>query len=66
MDPVVAADGHTYERVAITRWLKTSNKSPMTGSILLHKGLVSNYGLVSSIEEVSARRKEDPAGPHIK
>lgn len=54
VDPVVAADGHTYERSAITRWLKTSNKSPMTGSVLFHKELVSNYGLLSSIQDVTA------------
>jgi hypothetical protein len=29
-DPVVASDGHTYERAAITDWLKGSHKSPMT------------------------------------
>mmetsp|Transcript_11075 Transcript_11075/g.26595 ORF Transcript_11075/g.26595 Transcript_11075/m.26595 type:complete len:556 (-) Transcript_11075:191-1858(-) len=66
VDPVVAADGHTYERIAITRWLKTSDKSPMTGSVLPHKGLVSNYGLVSSIQEATAHRSEEPSGPHVK
>ena len=36
-EPVVAADGHTYERVEIERWiqLKRDNaKSPMTNEIL--------------------------------
>jgi hypothetical protein len=28
----------------------TSNKSPLTGAILSHKELVSNYGLLSSVE----------------
>jgi len=59
VDPVVAADGHTYERSAISRWLKTSNKSPMTGSVLFHKELVPNYGLLSSIQEATARAKEE-------
>lgn len=59
VDPVVAADGHTYERSAISRWLKTSNKSPMTGSVLFHKELVPNYGLLSSIQEATAREKEE-------
>lgn len=54
-DPVVAADGHTYERSAIARWLTTSNKSPMTGSILGHKELVPNYGLMSSVQEAATR-----------
>ena len=52
-NPVVAADGHTYERTAIARWLKTSDKSPLTGSILPHKNLVPNYMLLSSLSEVA-------------
>lgn len=54
-EPVVAADGHTYERAAIVRWFKTSDKSPLTGSVLPHKNLVPNYMLLSSIQEASAR-----------
>jgi hypothetical protein len=50
-EPVVAADGHTYERGAIARWLSTSDKSPLTGSILPHKNLVPNYMLLSSLQE---------------
>jgi len=30
----------------------------MTGSVLFHKELVPNYGLVSSIQEVAAREVE--------
>jgi hypothetical protein len=52
-DPVVAADGHTYERSAIARWLSTSNKSPLTGAILAHKELVPNYMLLSSLQEAA-------------
>jgi len=66
VDPVVAADGHTYERSAIARWLKTSDKSPMTGSVLFHKELVPNYGLLSSIQEVAAREKEDSTSSDVK
>jgi len=51
MDPVVAADGHTYERSAIARWLQTSDKSPLTGEVLVHKELVPNYMLLSSLRE---------------
>lgn len=45
-EPVVAADGHSYERRAIARWLQQSNKSPLTGEILRHKELVTNYSLI--------------------
>lgn len=41
-DPVVAADGHTYERAAIVEWLKTSNRSPNTNEALQNKNLVPN------------------------
>lgn len=58
LDPVVAADGHTYERAAIARWLQTSDKSPLTGSILPHKELVPNYGLLSSLQEQADAYKE--------
>eukprot|EP00322_Chrysochromulina_rotalis_P005720 CAMPEP_0115838166 /NCGR_PEP_ID=MMETSP0287-20121206/5588_1 /TAXON_ID=412157 /ORGANISM="Chrysochromulina rotalis, Strain UIO044" /LENGTH=497 /DNA_ID=CAMNT_0003291683 /DNA_START=4 /DNA_END=1494 /DNA_ORIENTATION=+ len=36
-DPVTTADGHTFERSAIERWLITSDISPMTGTMLAHK-----------------------------
>ena len=41
-DPVSAADGLTYERVAIRRWLAEHDRSPMTGHRLSHKDLVPN------------------------
>ena len=56
IDPVVAADGHTYERNAIARWLQASDKSPLTGGVLPHKNLVPNYVLLSSLQEAAAER----------
>ena len=44
-DPVVAADGHTYERAAIEAWLKSHQTSPMTREPLAHKNLVPNVGM---------------------
>ena len=32
-DPVRAADGHVYERLAITRWFAQKLTSPMTGAV---------------------------------
>lgn len=49
-DPVVAGDGHTYDRSSISRWLKTSNISPLTGTVMPHKCLVPNYLLISSLQ----------------
>ena len=59
LDPVVAADGHTYERNAIARWLQGSDKSPLTGAVLPHKELVPNYGLLSSLQEAADRATKD-------
>jgi len=47
-DPVVAADGHSYERSAITQWLNDGHRlslSPMTGKRLQHKELTPNHAL---------------------
>jgi len=52
INPVVAADGHTYERSAIARWFQSSDKSPLTGAVLAHKELVPNYMLMSSLQEM--------------
>ncbi|CAI7771007.1 unnamed protein product, partial [Closterium sp. NIES-54] len=44
-DPVVAADGFTYERSSIERWLLTNSVSPRTGQPLSHKHLTPNHTL---------------------
>lgn len=33
-DPVITADGHSYERTAIEKWLKYHDTSPKTGEVL--------------------------------
>eukprot|EP01083_Nonionella_stella_P166644 557752_1 len=50
-DPVITADGVTYERSGITDWLKNNDISPATGLILKHKQLVPNYALKSLIQK---------------
>ena len=32
VDPVIATDGHTYEREAIEEWLANNECSPLTGA----------------------------------
>jgi len=49
-DPVVAADGHSYERPFITQWLEKNDTSPMTGERLEHRGLTPNHNLKSNIQ----------------
>eukprot|EP01028_Stygiella_incarcerata_P014414 TRINITY_DN954_c1_g1_i1.p1 TRINITY_DN954_c1_g1~~TRINITY_DN954_c1_g1_i1.p1 ORF type:complete len:632 (+),score=154.74 TRINITY_DN954_c1_g1_i1:87-1982(+) len=50
-DPVVCADGHTYSRASIMRWLKENDRSPMTGEQLPHSFLTPNFTLRSMIVE---------------
>ena len=49
-DPVVAADGVTYERAHIQRWLMQNDVSPITGQVLAHKSLSQNQLLLSLME----------------
>ena len=55
--PVVAADGHTYDRSSIRKWLKRSNISPLTGTELKNKDLIPNYLLISTFQK--GRRVEE-------
>mmetsp|Transcript_23170 Transcript_23170/g.39216 ORF Transcript_23170/g.39216 Transcript_23170/m.39216 type:complete len:472 (-) Transcript_23170:322-1737(-) len=50
-DPVIAQDGHTYERKAIEAWFSTSSMSPMTNAQLPNgnKTLLPNFNLKSQI-----------------
>ena len=48
-DPVSTADGFTYERTAISEWLRTNDTSPSTGATLESKTLVPNLSLRSII-----------------
>ncbi|CAI7828455.1 unnamed protein product [Closterium sp. NIES-54] len=49
VNPVLAADGHTYEQEAIKSWLETSDMSPMTNQKLPSKDLVANHAVRSMI-----------------
>lgn len=51
-DPVVAADGYTYEAEAIKGWLDSGNQtSPMTDGKIAHNNLIPNHALRSAIQE---------------
>ncbi|KAJ8600774.1 hypothetical protein CTAYLR_006119 [Chrysophaeum taylorii] len=50
--PVIAADGHTYDRSAIERWLLHHEISPKTGQRLEHKALLPNHNLKRLIDDL--------------
>lgn len=43
VDPVVASDGHTYERAAIVMWIEKNLTSPMTGAPLTSLQVYPNH-----------------------
>ena len=50
-DPVMCADGHSYERASIELWLRTHNTSPATGAELANRTVTPNHTLRKAIEE---------------
>jgi hypothetical protein len=55
VDPVVASDGHSYDRDSLERWLDTDSAnlpvSPLTNLPLEDSRLVPNYALRAAIDE---------------
>ena len=55
-DPVVASDGHTYEREAIQEWLGTGSMlSPKTNELLAHTHLTANHAIHGAIAELETQ-----------
>lgn len=48
--PVVASDGHTYERSAIVRWLTSKNTSPLTLKPMEDQSLRVNHNIKQIID----------------
>ena len=59
-DPVMAADGHTYERAEITAWFANNRTSPKTGAVLPHGSLIPNHAAKAMISDFldEARRHQ--------
>ena len=53
-EPVMLADGHSYERAAIETWLARSNVSPITNLPLQHTMYTSNHALRAAIEALTS------------
>ncbi|CAF0782165.1 unnamed protein product [Adineta steineri] len=53
-DPVMGDDGHTYERKAITEWLKKNGTSPITREPMDINSLKTNYAIKKVIQELKS------------
>ncbi len=62
-DPVVAADGHSYERTAILQHFQRGVhvKSPITGAPLPNQDLIDNYALKAMIMDWKPGRQSGPS-----
>ena len=58
LDPVVASDGHSYERASIEEVLRGSGLSPRTREVLDPYIIVPNRALRNRIEEHEAEQEE--------
>lgn len=62
-EPVVLADGNTYDREAIDRWLQQNDTSPLTGMTLSHKRWVPNNllrGMISHLNDAAKKLQKPP------
>lgn len=50
-DPVICADGQSYDHEFIEAWLRDHSTSPVTNLTLPNKDLLKNHALRNSIEE---------------
>ena len=58
LDPVIASDGHTYERSMIAEWLRVRNTSPLTNERITTT-LLPNITLKKVIENWEASQSEE-------
>uniref|UniRef100_A0A6B2KZ06 RING-type E3 ubiquitin transferase n=1 Tax=Arcella intermedia TaxID=1963864 RepID=A0A6B2KZ06_9EUKA len=55
-DPVIAEDGHTYERANLMRWLQNNDTSPMTRGKINKDIIIPNRALKGQIEAFLEKR----------
>lgn len=57
-DPVIAVDGHTYDRIAIEEWFTHKTVSPKTNSQLDSSALLPNHLIKRQITEWKERQRK--------
>lgn len=50
-DPVIAMDGHSYERASIEQWFQSHNTSPVTNLPIQSTTVIDNISLRSAISD---------------
>ena len=62
-DPVLTADGHSYDRESISTWLRNHDKSPVTGLRLPNKVLTPNNSLRNIVREFLKKQNQSTRSP---
>jgi len=57
-NPVIAKDGHTYERACIEKWFMSKLTSPMT-NLAIKPSLITNQNIKASIDEYVLERARE-------
>ncbi|MFA6408739.1 MAG: ankyrin repeat domain-containing protein [Gammaproteobacteria bacterium] len=65
LEPVVAADGESYEREEITRWFTAHDNSPKTNAILPHKNVTPNNAMQRTIARFLSTHSELWTGEEV-
>ena len=65
-DPVVDADGNSYERVNILVWLDDRGKSPLTGRFMKKEELKPNHILKDTIDYALEEQRRRTDSEHSK
>lgn len=63
-DPVVASDGHTYEKAAIEKWLKNHKISPRSGEPM-DSLTIPNINIKKLIQDIINEVCSTAANPHL-
>eukprot|EP01126_Amoeba_proteus_P043780 TRINITY_DN4827_c0_g2_i3.p1 TRINITY_DN4827_c0_g2~~TRINITY_DN4827_c0_g2_i3.p1 ORF type:complete len:334 (-),score=85.59 TRINITY_DN4827_c0_g2_i3:94-1095(-) len=58
VDPVLLADGYTYEKSAITDWLQDHNTSPITDEVLTSRIMLPNNTIKQKIEAWKCKNRQ--------
>lgn len=61
VDPVITADGQTYEHSEILKWFASKDTSPATNTVLTNKNLINNF----AIKQIVTDWKEKNLGKKI-
>lgn len=61
-DPVIAEDGHTYEKAVLEKWLEKSPTSPMTRQQLSSAMLIPNFALKQLIDQWKDEQRRKSKG----